>query len=198
MTTPLQVKVYDYICNYIHKHNYSPTLVEIASGIGISPRSVSLVSRCLRELADRGLLRFYKKGARNIEIIAQSSLSLPLLGCIAAGSPIEAIPGTEIIDIGSLLQGTANFVLKVKGDSMIDEGILDGDFVICKSTQSAKEGEIVVALINQADATLKRISYKIADKVTLIPANPNLKPRSYSPERVQIQGVYVGLLRMSG
>lgn len=195
--SPLQHKIYEFIRSSISERGYSPTLEEIASGIGISSRSVSLISRCVHALVQAGKLTFYKKGYRNIQIAnSLDQFSLPLLGRIAAGSPIEAITDQRTLDLSSLLQDARHFVLQVKGDSMIEEGILDGDFIICQSTTTAAEGDIVVALINQADTTLKRLSYQIKDKITLIPANSTLKPRSYLPDRVQIQGIYIGLLRL--
>lgn len=200
MSTKLQLKVYQFITTFLSEHDYSPSLEEIALGVGISPRSVSLVSRCVHALAKEGKLIFYKKGHRNIKVppsSAISSLVLPILGKIAAGSPIEAIADYRAIDIGYILQGESHFVLEVKGDSMVDEGILNGDLVICKQAAVAKEGEIVVALIDQHDTTLKRISYQVKGMVTLIPKNPHLKPKAYLPQRVQIQGVFVGLLRLN-
>jgi repressor LexA len=123
-------------------------------------------------------------------------LSLPLLGRIAAGTPIVAIENKQFIDLEALLPTEGHFILEVNGDSMIDEGILNGDLVICKHTQQAREGDIVVALIDEEEATLKSLSYKIQDRLTLIPANPALKPKAYLPHRVQIQGVFTGLLRL--
>ncbi len=197
MGTPLQNKIYQYITSFIEAHGHSPSFEEIAVGIGISARSVSLISRCVRALVDEGRLVFYKKGHRNIKLPEAPSFSLPLLGKIAAGSPIEAIHDYRAIDVGWLLKGETHFVLEVKGNSMIDEGILDGDFVICKHASAAKEGDIVVALVDQNDATLKRISYQVKGMITLIPENPHLKPKAYLPHRIQIQGLFVGLLRLN-
>lgn len=196
MTTPLQHKIYEYIRQYIESLGYSPSLEEIARGIGISPKSISLVSRHIHALVAEGKLGFHKKGYRNIQIVENDDFSLPLLGRIAAGSPIEAIENRQSLDFSAFLKSDQHFVLEVKGDSMIDEGIFDGDFVICKHRKHAHEGEIVVALIDEQDATLKRLSYKIQDRITLIPANPALKPKAYLPHRVQVQGVFAGLLRL--
>lgn len=196
MVTPVQQRVYEYIKDYLGENGYSPSLTEIAKGIGISPKSISLISRSIHALVDAGRLRFDKKGYRNIQVVTDESLSLPLLGRIAAGSPIEAVEDQQEVDLGELVKGGNHYVLEVRGDSMIDEGILDGDMVICRYAKQAKEGDIVVALIDKIEATLKRISYQIADHITLIPANPTLQPISYVPQRVQVQGVYVGLLRM--
>ncbi len=197
MSTPLQNKIYQFITAYLDAHGYSPSFEEIAIGVGMSARSVSLVSRSVHALVNEGRLVFYKKGHRNLKLPDSNSLSLPVLGKIAAGSPIEAIPDYRAIDVGWLLKGETHFVLEVKGDSMIDEGILNGDFVICKHTSVAKEGDIVVALVDQSDATLKRVSYQVKGMVTLIPENPHLKPKAYLPHRIQIQGLFIGLLRLN-
>lgn len=198
MGVPVQHKIYEYIQQYIEQQGYSPSLEEIARGIGISPNSISLVSRHIHALVAEGRLKFHKKGYRNIQVVQDNDnhFSLPLMGRIAAGTPIEAIENKQYVDFGALLKNENHFVLEVKGDSMVDEGIFDGDFVICKHKKHAQEGEIVVALIDAQDATLKRISYKIEDRITLIPANPTLKPKAYLAHRVQVQGVFVGLLRL--
>lgn len=196
MTTPVQQKVYEYIQTHIDMHGYSPSLVEVAQGIGISPKSISLISRSIRALVDAGRLKM-GKGYRKVQMVeCDQPYSLPLLGRIAAGAPIEAIEDRNSVDLGGLLQGRDHFALEVHGDSMIDEGIWDGDLVICRQAKAGHEGDIVVALIDNLDATLKRISFRIADRITLVPANPTLKPKAYLPHRVQVQGVYVGLLRM--
>lgn len=198
MTTPVQQKIYDYIQHFVAQNGYSPSLQEIASGIGISPNSISLISRHIHALVAAGQLKFHKKGYRNIQVVEkQQAFTLPLIGRIAAGAPIEAIEDKQSVDLSSLLQGDDHFVLEVKGDSMVDEGILDGDWVICRQTKQAHEGDIIVALIDEHDATLKRISYKIPDRITLIPANPALKPKAYLLHRVQVQGVFIGLLRLN-
>ncbi len=197
MSTSFQNKIYQYIAAYLQAHGCSPSFAEIAVGVGISARSISLVSRSVHALVDEGRLIFYKKGHRNIRLADSYPFSLPLLGKIAAGSPIEAIPDYRAIDVGWLLKGETHFVLEVKGDSMMDEGILNGDFVICKHASVAKEGDIVVALVDQSDATLKRVSYQVKGMVTLIPENPHLKPKAYLPHRIQIQGLFIGLLRLN-
>lgn len=197
MPTPLQHKIYDFIRDYIEQHGYAPALTEIAAGIGVSPKSVSLISRSIHALAAAGQLILDKKGYRNIRLADANRVCLPLLGRIAAGAPIAAIEDRQTLNLQELLYGEDRFVLEVKGDSMIDEGILDGDWVICRETQQARENDIVVALIDQQEATLKRISYKVPERITLIPANPTLKPKAYLPHHVQIQGIFVGLIRMN-
>jgi repressor LexA len=197
MVTPIQQRIYEYIDDYTNKNGYSPSLTEVARGIGISPNSISLISRSIHALVTAGKLKFYKKGYRNIQVAdKREGLCLPLMGRIAAGTPIEAIEDRQTVDFSALLKGDDHFVLEVRGDSMVDEGIFDGDLVICRQAKQAREDDIVVALIDGQDATLKGISYKIRDHITLIPANPTLKPKAYLPHRVQIQGVFVGLLRI--
>lgn len=196
MVTPTQQKIYSFIESYIAEYRYSPSLTEIAEGIGISPRSISLISRSIHALVKAGLLKFYKQGYRNIELVQNKRYALPIMGRIAAGAPIEAISDKHWLDIGDLLSKKSYFVLEVKGDSMLEEGIFDGDFVICTQAQEAREGDIIVALIDQQEVTLKRLSYQIKERITLIPANPNMKPKAYLPHRIQIQGVFAGLLRL--
>jgi repressor LexA len=196
MTTPAQYKIYQFVTQFMQENGFAPSLHEIAVGIGISPRSLSLVSRYLRALEEDGLLVMGKKGYRKIQLKPVSDTTLPLVGRIAAGAPIEAIAHNETIDLAEIFSGDNLYVLEVKGDSMIDEGIWSGDNVICKRQDTAKEGDIVVALIDSQEATLKRISFKAAGKITLLPANTSLQPQVYPANRVQVQGIFVGLLRL--
>lgn len=194
--TPIQYKIYQFILDFIETHGYAPLLKEIAIGVGISPKSKSFISRCVHMLTDKGLLVMDVEGRpRNIQL-AKNAFSLPLVGRIAAGAPIEAIMQAETLDLSALLVADNHFVLEVKGDSMIDEGILDGDKIICKQQQTAAEGDIVVALIDNQNATLKRIHYTSREDIALLPANAELLPQVYSKNRVQIQGIFVGLLRL--
>lgn len=195
MVTPVQQRVYEYVQSHLARENYSPSLTEIARGIGISPKSVSLISRCIKALTAAGRLTAEGSGYRRIQLAPTQDFSLPLTGRIAAGAPIEALEDKRLLDLRPLLQDPQHFILEVKGDSMIEEGIFDGDLVICKQATQAKEGDIVVALIDAREATLKRLSYKFAHHITLIPANPSLKPKAYTPSRIAVQGIYLGLLR---
>lgn len=196
MATPIQHRIYEFVRQYIDQHGYSPSLVEIARGIGISSKSISLISRNIHALVNAGQLKFHKKGYRSIQLADSQESSLPFIGRIAAGVPIEAIEDKQTISLCEFFSKENHFVLEVKGNSMEEEGILDGDFVICKQANRACEGDIVVALVDEQEATLKRLSYKITDRITLIPANSTLKPKAYLPHRVQIQGVLAGLLRL--
>lgn len=186
-------KLYKFVSEYISENNYSPTFAEITLAIGISPRSKSLITRNLRTLEKEGRLLLKKAGRRLL--IELPPKNLPLLGNISAGNPIEALEDVQFIDTAQLFPHDNCFALKVKGTSMIDDAILDGDVIICRQSNHAKEGDIVVALIDQLNVTLKRVSYKLKGMITLIPANVQLKPRAYPAERIVIQGVYLGLIR---
>ena len=121
--------------------------------------------------------------------------ALPLLGTVAAGRPIEALEVPETLDVPEALRGPGEcFVLRVRGDSMIDAGILDGDWVVVESRTSARNGEMVVALVDGEEVTLKRIE-QARGRCTLLPANPACEPMEYAPERISIQGVVVGQMR---
>lgn len=194
MSTDFQNNLCKFLSEYLARYGQSPSYTEITSAMGISPKSKSLITRSLRSLNKQGKISL-KRDGRKI-VISLTAQNLFLAGKISAGLPIEAIQENEMIDIKALLEGAGRFALKVKGNSMIEDGILDGDFIICKKAQTANEGDVVVALIDQMNTTLKRISFKVKGMVTLIPANVEMKPRAYSPERIQIQGIYVGLLRI--
>ncbi|MCB1827393.1 MAG: transcriptional repressor LexA [Coxiellaceae bacterium] len=198
MLTLSQRKTEEFIRKFFDKHGYAPTASEIAEGIGIKSRGV--VHRYLKALEEAGRIALTPKRHRNIRILDPVKTLLadltpmPLLGSIAAGQPIEAIPQQDSIDVASIFVGPNRYALKVKGDSMIDEGILDGDVVICERANVANNGQIVVALIDQEEATLKRLESK-QGMVTLHPANSRLKPMEYDSDRVTIQGIYIGLVR---
>lgn len=192
MLTVSQQKVFDFIQQYMKDHKHSPTMAEIATAIGIKSRGV--VHRYVSALADHGLIKIIPGHRRNIKLIDQSS-SLKLKGRIAAGSPIEAITDNETLDIVNIFLGKNRYALKVKGDSMIDEGIFDGDVVVCEYCETPTDGKIVVALVDNQEATLKRIKYNRDRTITLIPANQKLGPMTYPEDRITVQGIYIGLLR---
>ncbi|MBV9576771.1 MAG: hypothetical protein JO149_09130 [Gammaproteobacteria bacterium] len=193
MASHFKDRLYQFIADYMGQYDGSPSFAEMTQAMHISPRSKSLITRTLRTLEKEKKLVLIKEGRRLL--IKLSKQQLPLLGCISAGTPIEAITDCDYLDINYFFQGDDRFALLVKGTSMIEEGILDGDIIICRKCIAAKEGEIVVALIDQHNTTLKRISYKLKGMITLVPANPELKPRAYVPERISIQGIYIGLVR---
>lgn len=196
MTSNFRENLFKYLSEFMDQYGSSPSFSQIAEAMGISPRSKSLITRSLRILEKEGRVSLAKDGRRLL--ISLASKQLPLLGRISAGSPIEAISEHQFVDVDTIFHGDNRFALQVKGSSMIDEGIMDGDIIICKKSASAEEGEIVVVLIDGHNTTLKRISYKLKGMITLVPANVNLKPRAYMPERIMIQGLYIGLIRSNG
>jgi len=192
--TQSQLKTYHFIQRFMEKHQHAPTAAEIAEGIGIQSRGV--VHRYLKALVKSGHIRLLPNRHRNIVLNKGSSTSIPLKGYIAAGRPIEAIAQEEHIDFKDIFAGPERFALQVKGESMIEEGIMDGDLVICYRSDTARNGQIVVALIDKQETTLKRIRFNPEKNlITLIPANPHFQPISYEPERIEVQGIYVGLVR---
>lgn len=200
MLTKTQCRTLEFIKKFCDKHDYSPTTAEIADGIGISSRGV--VYRYLKALSDAGEIELVPGKHRNIQLLSKANndnlFEIPLLGSIAAGQPIEAINSQESISVTDIFSGPHRYALRVKGDSMIEEGIFDGDTVVCEHAQTARNGQIIVALIDQNEATLKRIRYE-NDKqtITLLPANASYKPMHYPADRVKVQGIYIGLIRMA-
>lgn len=194
MLTEREQATLQFIANFYAKFRKSPLLTEIAEGLGIQSKGV--VHRYLSSLEEQGYIRRHQKH-RGIELVDRSNYDeLPLLGRIAAGKPIEAIENCELINFAHLLGGTNRYVLQVKGHSMIDEGIRSGDLVVIEQAKMARSNQIVVALIDAHEATLKRIKFPNRDTVRLIPANKNMQPKNYSADRVTIQGVLVGQVRM--
>ncbi len=197
MPTDRGRQVYDFIRAYVARHGFPPKLREIAEHLGIASRGT--VHRYLRDLESEGLIEIESDQARGIRLRGRKgavrALSLPLLGRIAAGQPIEAIPGEDEIDLSEFFVAPNRFVLRVTGDSMIEDGILDGDMVIVEKRDVADNGEIVVALIDGMEATLKRLQKNRDGSVTLRPANARLAPMRYAAARVRIQGVVVGQFR---
>lgn len=182
--------------SYIEKHGYSPTMEELASAMGIKSRGVA--HRYVSALETAGRIEIIPKRHRNIKVVKTGVAAngcLPLLGRIAAGQPIEAIPDRDAVNIANIFLKENRYALEVKGDSMIEEGILDGDIVVCEETQSANDGQIVVALVDNSETTLKRLRRNTDQTITLIPANSEYKPLTYECDRVIIQGIFVGLLR---
>ena len=199
MLTDRQQATYQFIRNYHLRHGYAPKLTEIASGIGISSKGV--VHRYLKAIAKEGLIDLLPGRHRGIRLAGDcpenpaTELTLPLVGKIAAGQPIEAIPNHDTFNLTAFFLGPNRFVLKVQGHSMIEAGILDGDMVIIEQQNYARDGDIVVALIDKDEATLKYLQQNKDGTVTLLPANQTMQPMNYLAERIQIQGVAVGQMR---
>jgi repressor LexA len=195
--TKRQREILDYLNEFIAQHGYAPSLEEIGRRFSLS--SLATVHKHLTNLQEKGFIRRAWNRSRSVEVvptrIGGRSLELPLLGFVAAGAPIEAIATNETIAVPEAFAGKRDsYVLRVKGDSMIDEQIRDGDFVIVEDRKSVDNGEMVIALVGGQDATLKKF-YRENGKVRLQPANPTMQPIMVDPDQVQVQGVVVGVMR---
>jgi repressor LexA len=196
--TAKQRRIFEFIRRYVDSNQEPPTIAEI--GRQFQMRSSASVHAVLKALEREGLIKRTPNVSRGIEIIQQSDAGeedneVPLLGTVAAGFPIEAILTHDTISVPKNLQGRGRtFALRVRGDSMVDENIQDGDIIIVASQQTAENGQVVIALIDN-QATVKKF-YREPDFIRLEPANPQFKPIFIkTPERIQIQGVVRGLIR---
>lgn len=194
-----QRQIIDFIAQYIQKNSFSPTLQEIADAIGVS--SLATVHEHLEALIKKKIIKKFEGAVRGIEIIDERfrvgdvGLTLPILGFIAAGSPIEphTDPDASFQVSPSMVSGSRrSYVLQVKGTSMIEDGIIDGDYVVVEERQEVHNGDIVVALLDNGLATLKRF-FKEATRVRLEPANSAMAP--IYATKVRIQGKVVGVIR---
>ena len=195
--TRRQREVLDVIREFIGRQGYSPSLEEIGAELGLS--SVATVHKHVTLLVEKGYVRRTWNQNRSIEMTEPESAgtaNLPLYGTIAAGQPLEAVPTDEQICVpADMVNERGNtYVLRVQGNSMIDEQIRDGDFVIIEEREAPGHGETVVALIDGTEATLKRF-YRDGPTVRLEPANSEMQPMKFPAERVRIQGVAVGVIR---
>jgi repressor LexA len=198
--TPRQLDVVVAIRNYRHINGYAPTMQELADQLGTS--KVTIFEH-IGALEKKRVIRRDKHKARSLEIIAEDRLpdenrstKLPLLGNIAAGSPIEAVENREEIDLEQMFPSrTGVYVLRVRGESMIEDHLCDGDYVVIERRENARNGEQVVALLDSGEATLKRFYREGAGKIRLQPANKSMQPRIVSADQCRIQGVVIGVLR---
>ncbi len=195
--TKRQKEILDFITAFIGKEGYSPSMEEIAAHFRFA--SLNAVFKHLEALTQRGYLHRDANRARSIELsreTASTARTIPLMGLIAAGRPIEAVTVPEALTVPEeLLPGRGNFfILRVQGDSMIEEHIADGDYVIVESRELADDGQTVVALIDGENVTLKKI-YHEGDHIRLQPANQALTPLVVPGDRVRVQGVVVGVMR---
>lgn len=198
--TAKQRRVYEFIKRYIESNDEPPTIAEIGKHFQIS--SSASVHGIITALEREGLIKKTPNISRGIQIVKQPPPDdedrgeIPLLGTVAAGQPIEAILSHDTISVPSDLQGRGRtFALRVRGDSMIEENIQDGDIIIVSSQKTADNGQMVVALIDGNYATVKKF-YRDPEFIRLEPANPQFKPIFIkTPERIQIQGVVTGLIR---
>jgi repressor LexA len=193
--TRRQREILDFVRLFIQENGYSPSLEEIGRHFGLS--SVATVHKHVQHLVQKGQLRKAWNRSRSVEPVEEDSgFEIPLLGTVAAGDPIAAIEVPEKVRIPEQLarNGTPLYALRVRGDSMIDEQIRDGDTVILESRNEARDGETVVALIRGEEATLKKL-YRAGPRVRLMPANPRMAPIELPAEDVEVRGVVTGLLR---
>ena len=194
--TPKQLRIVEFIREFCETHAYSPTLQEIAQAFNVSKITVL---QHLRALQKRGAIRRTRYQARSIELCEplyreRPSREIPLAGVIAAGEPIEAIENRDMIDLSDIVVGNVEpFLLRVRGDSMIGEQICDGDYVICERRSAARNGETVVAILENNEATLKKLFVEHDGRIRLQPANPRLEPLYVRD--VEIRGVVIGVLR---
>ena len=198
--TAKQRRIYEFIRRYIESNQEAPTIAEI--GRQFQMRSSASVHAVLVALEREGLIKRIPNVSRGIEVVQQQEESddedndIPLLGTVAAGQPIEAILSHDVISVPKDMHGRGRtFALRVRGDSMIEENIQDGDIIIVASQKTADNGQMVVALIDGNYATVKKF-YREPEFIRLEPANPQFKPIFIkTPERIQIQGVVRGLIR---
>ncbi len=205
--TKRQHEVLSFLQEFMEREGYCPSFEEIASGLQLS--SLATVHAHLATLEKKGYLRRGFNQSRSIELrrtatarrpaaraaAAGGGATLPLLGRIAAGRPVEAIEGRDEFSLADITRRRPTFVLEVRGESMIEDHILDGDYVMVERRDQADDGQIVVALVDGHEATLKRIYHEKGGMLRLQPANAAMPPIRVAAERVQIQGQVIGVLR---
>jgi repressor LexA len=195
--TKRQREILDFLNDFIQQHGYAPSLEEIGRRFGLS--SLATVHKHLGNLQQKGFIKRSWNRSRSLELLPTRAVAraveLPLLGYVAAGAPIEAIVGSETIEVPETLVGKRDtYVLRVRGNSMIDEQIRDGDLVIVEDRKTAEDGETVVALLSGSDVTLKKL-YRENGHIRLQPANPAIQPIIVPADEVQVQGVVIGVMR---
>jgi repressor LexA len=196
--TRRQKEILDFVSRHIQKRGYAPTLEEIGAHFDLS--SMATVHKHLSNLQAKGLIKRETNRSRALELLPTETtvraVEVPLLGRVAAGVPIEAMQSNETISIPEDMLGRGEtYVLRVKGDSMIDEQIRDGDYVVVDRRESVRDGEMVIALLDGERATLKKLYRERGGKVRLQPANARMKPLFVDPASLQVQGVVIGVLR---
>ncbi len=197
--TKRQREILEYVTEYIGEKGFAPSFEEIASAMHYA--SLATVHEHLSNLERKGVIRRAYNESRSIEVLSRARApgveEVPLLGLVAAGEPIEAVEQHESIAVPEeMLPATGpNYVLRVRGDSMIDEQIRDGDYVVVHSRPSARNGEMVIALVQGTHATVKKFYREKSGWVRLQPANPAVEPILVHENDVTIQGVVVGVIR---
>ena len=195
--TRRQRQILDYLKEFIDRHGYAPSLEEIGRRFNLS--SLATVHKHLTNLQEKGFIRRAWNRSRSIELVpartGTRAFDLPLLGSVAAGAPIEAVVSPETVSVPEDLVGRHDtYALRVRGDSMIDEHIRDGDLVIVEDRRTARNGEMVIALLDESDVTLKTF-HRENNRVRLQPANPAVRPIVVDAGQVRIQGVVIGVVR---
>jgi repressor LexA len=196
--TRRQKEILDFVAQHISRKGYAPTIEEIGGHFGLS--SLATVHKHLSNLQEKGLIKRAWNRSRALELVPSGmtvrAVELPLMGRVAAGSPIEAVQSSETIWVPEDMLGRGEtYVLQVKGDSMIEEQIRDGDYVIVEDRREARDGEMVIALIDGESATLKKLYREAGGRVRLQPANAAMDPIYVDAERLRVQGVVIGVLR---
>jgi repressor LexA len=196
MLTEKQYLVYSFIYNYHATYGFSPSINEIASALDIN--SPALVEGDIKVLANARLIYCDSNEENQITLVSSQSIleQIQYLGKIAAGKPIDAVSDPLYLDLQAMLFGPNRFMLRVKGDSMIDDHICDGDYIVCEHSETAQNGMIVVALIDGTETTLKRIKKNNDGSITLLASNASYSPMNFEAHRITIQGVYLGLFRV--
>ncbi len=201
--TKRQREMYDFISEFVQKNGYSPSYDEIRMGMELN--SLATVHKHITNLEKKGLLTRDYNRSRSIDLLppkgrlkqamsVNTTMVLPLLGRIAAGQPIEAVENPETISLADFVRSKEVFVLEVRGDSMQDEHILSGDYVLVEKAKTAHNGDIVVALVDGSDATLKRF-YREGENIRLQPSNVNMQPIIVPAANIDVQGRVIGVLR---
>ncbi len=202
--TKRQREIYDFLSTFVQSHGYSPSFEEIGNGMGL--RSLATVHKHITNLEKKGLLKRGYNRSRSIDVLPVrgiprrqkptviESIKLPLVGRIAAGLPVETFENPDTISLEDITRSKEVFVLEVRGDSMQDEHIVNGDYVMVERIKNPRDGEIVVALVDGSETTLKRF-YREGPKVRLQPANATMAPIMVAANAVQIQGRVIGVLR---
>ena len=195
--TRRQREILDYLTEFIEHHGYSPSLEEIGRRFGLS--SLATVHKHLTNLQEKGFIKRAWNRSRSVELVPAGAagrvMEIPLQGYVAAGDPIEAVVSPETVAVPESLTGNrTTYALRVRGQSMIDEQIRDGDIVIVEDRRTAENGEMVIALLDTSEVTLKTL-HRENGRIRLQPANPALQPLVVDADRVQVQGVVIGLMR---
>jgi repressor LexA len=197
--TKRQKEILDFLEQFVTENGYPPSYEEIAQHFGYT--SLATVHEHLENLRVKGYIRKSYNASRSIEVMPTgttiSAVELPLLGTVAAGQPIEAIADDETLAVPEDLigRGGRHYVLRVRGESMIDEQIRDGDYVIVNARNTAENGEMVVALVHGDSATVKKYYRERDGRVRLQPANVTMAPLYFTSDEVNVQGVVVGVIR---